>query len=159
MAVIIYLLLDCNTQNNQERSIGFLTAFQDDAWYLGTDEAIQVVSDLDKAWAKRDYEAMRTFLADTATFYFPNGTIVRSADAFIQSIQEGNQNVESSWTYDFAYSVDFRPGEGGEHIQAGFTGTQVKDSVTTRKKYRESYYVVEGKIVEWQQYEMLIKEE
>ena len=35
----------------------------------------------------------------------------------------------------------------------------MKDSVTTKKRYHESYYIIQGKIVTWNQFDMDIKEE
>lgn len=136
----------------QERTIGFNTLLPELKWHLGTDEAIQVVKDLDVAWAAKDYDAMRNFFADTAVCYFPDGKIAKSGDEFIETIKSEDDGSEVSWTFDYAYSVDLDPLRGGEHVQAGFTGTSVKDGVETKKYYHEWYYVVEGKIVTWRQY-------
>jgi hypothetical protein len=61
-------------------------------------------------------------------------------------------------TFDYACSVDPDPTRGGEHVQAGFTGTAVKDGVETKKYYHESYYIIEGKIVMWRQYTIDVSE-
>ena len=154
----IALLVSCNpkmnetTSDHQERSIGFNTMLPELKWHLGTDEAIQIVKDLDKAWAAQDYDAMRTFFADTAVCYFPDGKIAESADEFIEILKAEDDGSDVSWTFDYAFSVDLDPTRGGEHVQAGFTGTSVKDDVETKKYYHESYYVVDGKIVGWRQY-------
>ena len=76
-----------------------------------------------------------------------------SIPAFLQ--EDDNENV--SWVTTDAYSVDFNPAIGGEHVQAGFLVSVVSDEGdTSRTHYRESYYVVEGKIVHWRQWEMKI---
>ena len=69
------------------------------------------------------------------------------------------EGFDVSWTFDYVFSVDIDPTRGGEHVEAGFTGTAVKDGLTTRKSHHESYYVVEGKIVMWNQYTQDLKEE
>lgn len=142
-----------------ERAIGFNTFLADKQWHLGTEEAIQLVKDLDKVWAEQDYDAMKTFFADTCKFYSPDGNVFNSPDEFIENMKAENEGAEFSWTFDYAYSVDLDPTMGGEHVQAGFTGTSMKDGVETKKRYHESYYIVQGKIVMWNQYAQEVKED
>lgn len=141
-----------------ERAIGFNTFLPEKQWHLGTEEAIQLVKDLDKAWAADDYDNLRTFFADTCEFYFADGRTASSPQEFVETLQ-AEDNGEATWTFDYAYSVDLDPTMGGEHVQAGFTGTSVKDGVETRKRYHESYYVVQGKVVMWNQYTREMKGE
>ena len=142
----------------KERSIGFITTFPDDKLFLGTEAAIQIVKDLDQAWSSRDYEAMRPYLADTAEFYFADGRSAESADDFLKIIED-DYDENDSWTFDIAYSVDLNPEIGGEHVQAGFTGINVVESDTTKTYYQESYYVVDGKVITWNQYTQKEKKE
>ena len=72
--------------------------------------------------------------------------------------KESLEGSETSWTFDYVYSVDLDPTRGGEHVQAGFTVTSVEDGVTEKKSYHEWYYIIEGKIVMWRQYSLDIKE-
>ena len=159
----ILLIISCNTKTEEaapeERTIGFNTFLPELKWHLGTDDAIQIVKDLDVVWAKRDYEAMKPFFADTAKFQFSDGRTASSPEGFVNILKEDDDDTDGSWTFDFAYSVDLDPAIGGEHVQAGFTGTEVKDSVATKKRYHESYYIIQGKIVMWNQFDMDIKEE
>jgi hypothetical protein len=141
-----------------ERSIGFTTMLPDHKFHLGTEAAIQVVKDLDKVWAKRDYKAMKKFFVDTAKCYFPDGTVTGSPDEFIAKLKADSEGMEISWTFDYVYSVDLDPTRGGEHVQAGFTGTSKKEGKTDKTSYHEWYYVVDGKIVMWRQYKMDILE-
>jgi len=155
---IITLAVSCTPKVTEpavvERSIGFNTFLPEKKWHLGTDEAIQVVKDLDAAWSKLDYEAMKAFFADTAKFYFPDGRIATSPSQFVDFIQAEDAGSDVSWTFDYAYSVDLDPSMGGEHVQAGFTTTMVKESDTTMSRVHESYYIIEGKIVMWNQYKI-----
>jgi hypothetical protein len=146
---------DPSTASSQSmEGIGFNTMLPDMKFHLGTEEAIQVVKDLDEKWTAKDYEGMRTFFADTAEAYFPDGRIAHNGDEIVQMIEDGDEEAEVSWTFDYAYSVDLDPTRGGEHVQAGFTGTSTLDGVTEKKHYHEWYYVVEGKIVFFRQYTM-----
>lgn len=141
-----------------ERSIGFLTAFEDSKWYLGTEEAINVVKELDKVWAARNFEAMKPYLSDTAKFWFDDGRIANSPDEFIAMLQEDDEESVGIWTFDYVFSVDINPETGGEHVQAGFTGTAPnEEGVEVQTKYHESYYIIQGKIVWWNQYTQKVK--
>ena len=153
-------LFSCQPKESapEDRSIGFATAEPSDKWHLGTEAAIQVVKDLDAVWSKKDFDGMRVFFSDTASFYFPNGTVVKSPEEFIAILKKSNEEVEDSWTFDYAFSVDLNPSLGGEHVQAGFTNTSVKAGVTTKRNLHESYYIINGKIVWWNQYAMDLKE-
>ncbi|MFC2129499.1 hypothetical protein ACFLQX_01830 [Bacteroidota bacterium] len=157
------LLVSCNTPAPEttdaapiERSIGFNTMLPELKFHLGTEDAITVVKKLDEVWAAMDYDAMRPFFADTAKFFFPDGMVLKSADDFLKLLAEDES--EHTWTFDYAYSVDLDPSLGGEHVQAGFTGTEVKDGVEKKNKVHESYYIVDGKIVMWTQYKMEVLE-
>ncbi|MCF8378672.1 MAG: hypothetical protein K9H49_03785 [Bacteroidales bacterium] len=156
------LLVSCNSPETEsvavDRSIGFNTQLPELKWQLGTEDAVQLVKDLDKLWAAENYEAMRPFLSDTAECYFEDGRVAKSGDEFIKILSEDDEGEDVSWTFDYAFSVDLDPSRGGEHVQAGFTGTEVKEGLTTKKRYHESYYIVDGKIVMWSQYSMDIKE-
>ena len=163
LSIAVILLIGSLTVNasnppGDERSIGFSTALPDHKFHLGTEAAVKIVADLDKVWAEKDYAAMKKFFADTAKCFFSDGRSAKSSDEFIQLVKEGFEDYEVTWTFDYAYSVDLDPTRGGEHVQAGFTGTAVKDGITTKKSYHEWYYIIEGKIVMWRQYSLDLKE-
>ena len=163
IGVSVLLLVSCGTKETEtapeERSIGFNTVLPEKKWHLGTDTAIQVVKDLDKAWVARDYEAMRTYFADTAKCYFPDGKIANSADEFVKMVEANMEGLDISWTFDYAFSVDLDPSTGGEHVQAGFTGTLVSGEMEEKTHYHEWYYVIDGKIVMWRQFTLNVKED
>ena len=163
----LVLIVSCNSKSADssisetkavERAIGFNTELPDLKWHLGTEDAISIVKDFDKKWAVEDYDAMKGFFADTAVCYFPDGVVAKSSDEFIAKIKSEDDGSDVSWTFDYAFSVDLDPSRGGEHVQAGFTGTSTKDGVETKKSYHESYYIIEGKIVMWRQYTIDILE-
>jgi hypothetical protein len=162
------LLVSCgstetNTDNSasvSDPSIGFNTMLPELKFHLGTEEAIKIVKELDAAWVARDYEKMKGFFADTAEFYFDDGKIANSPQEFIDKFKaEVEMTDEISWTFDYAFSVDLDPSKGGEHVQAGFTGTTIAEGVESKKRFHESYYVVEGKIVMFTQYSLDVLDE
>jgi hypothetical protein len=134
------------------QGVGFNTMLPELKWQLGSEAAVQIVKDLDKAWAARDYEAMRTFFSDTAECTFDDGKIAKSGDEFVEVVKAEMEGAEVSWTFDYAFSVDLDPTRGGEHVQAGFTGTGSEGGVESKKYYHEWYYIIDGKIVMWRQY-------
>lgn len=165
LLVSLALIISCNTQKEEvetpeERSIGFNTMLPELKWHLGTEDAVEIVSKIDGIWAKKDYEALRPYLADTAKFYFADGRMAKSSTEFIELLTKGNEeSPDHSWTFDYAFSVDLDPTQGGEHVQAGFTGTEVVDSVKVKTIYHESYYIIDGKVITWNQYDMNVKNE
>lgn len=154
ITIITLFIFSCDSQ---ERSMGFTNWSPDGKEYkffLGTDQAVQVVKDLDKAWSARDYDKMREYIADTAKFYWPNGVIHNSADEFINSLS-ANENLENSWTFNGAFSIDIDPTIGGEHVHASFSNNTA-DSLGTKRDYHEKYYVIDGKVVTWHQWGMRV---
>ena len=140
-----------------ERAIGFHKNFPDLKWHLGQGNAVEIVMKLDRLWSAEDYEAMRPLLSDTAIFNFADGRKADSPDGFIQILSDDES--DDTWTFDYAYSVDLDPETGGEHVQAGFTGIAVADGDTTTTYYHESYYIIQGKIVWWNQFTQKTEEE
>ena len=158
-AILLFVFTAVDAQKKKkERSIGFNTMLPELKFHLGTEEAINVVKEADAAWAANDWGKLRTYFADTAKCYFPDGSVAESADEFISVMKEAFAGGGISWTFDYCYSVDLDPTRGGEHVQAGITGKYKKDGKETKTSYHEWYYVVEGKIVMWRQYKMDIKE-
>ena len=108
--VITLVLSSCSTTTEtKERMIGFHPnqKIQDLKWHLGTQEAIDHVIAVDKLWAAKDYESMRSHFVDTLKVTDWNGKVSSSFDEFKASIEADNSNV--SWTFDYAYSVDINP--------------------------------------------------
>jgi hypothetical protein len=144
-------LVGCES-NITERSIGFVTGENSDTkWHLGTQDAIDIVSTVDALWANQEYEAMRPYFADSVEVIRPNGLSTDTFDAFIESISSGET---VTWSYNYAFSVDLDPSIGGEHVQAGFSvdypASDDREEYTTL--HHESYYVVDGKIINLRQY-------
>tara|TARA_B100001996_G_C18565439_1_gene556309 strand:- start:62 stop:562 length:501 start_codon:yes stop_codon:yes gene_type:complete len=160
MVTIVLFVFACQPNKTQkEKMIGFHPneQAQDLGWHLGTQEAIDVVVALDKAWALGDYATMKKMFVDTLTIRTPEGKVFKNFDDF-QKFEESQNNP--TWDFQYAYSVDINPLIGGEHVQAGFLiNTKDEDGNDQKKRYHESYYIVQGKIVWLNQYEQKIIEE
>ena len=101
----ILLIISCNTKKEEvapaERAIGFNTFLPELQWHLGNDDAIQIVKDMDVLWAKKDYEGMKQFFADTAKFYFPDGRVASTPDEFVAFLKEEDNDSDGTWTFDY----------------------------------------------------------
>ena len=140
-----------------ERSIGFHSndGLKEFKWHLGTDEPIDLVKALDKAWTARDFASMQNYFVDTLRITTYNGKIFNSFQDFQEYIEI---DTNGGWTFNRAYSVDLNPSLGGEHVQAFFNSFNINsDGDTVKAKIYESYYVVNKKIVWLDQYRQLIK--
>jgi hypothetical protein len=140
-----------------ERSIGFHSndELKEFRWHLGTEEPIDLVKALDKAWIARDYVAMKNYFVDTLTITTYDGKIFKSFEDFQQNVA---MDTAGGWTFDRAYSVDLNPALGGEHVQAFFNSYDINATGdTTRARIYESYYVVNQKIIWLNQFRQEIK--
>ena len=146
--ICLMLIVGCDSP---QKSNGF-SRFWEEPWKIGTQEGVNVVTELDKAWSSKDYEKMKTFFDDSATFMFAEGATFNSVDGFIDHVKKQSADQDASWTYDWAVAVDESPGEGGEWVNAGFTSdvSKVKED-TSKIHYSEWYYIEDGKITFWNQ--------
>ena len=94
---------------------------------------------------------MRSYFADSVEVIRPNGSYTNTFDDFVEAISSGSS---TTWTYNYAFSVDLDPTIGGEHVQAGFSvdypASDDAEEYTTF--HHESYYVVNGKIITLRQF-------
>ena len=167
IAILAAFVYSCNNSAVQrmmeepvepERSVGFTNWSDDGAEYkfhLGTDEAVQVVRDLDEVWTNHDWEGVRGMLADTAKFYWRNGN-VQSVDEFMTQIST-DSTLLVNWKFNGAFSVDLDPTRGGEHVHANFSVSTQTDSTTVKRDLIERYYIIDGKVVTWHQFSIPVK--
>jgi len=137
--IIAMMIGGCNTQ---QKSNGFVSNYEGYSWHISSQESVDLVMDLDKVWGK-DYDAMRTFFSDTASFSFADGEQYNTIDGFIDEVKKGMEE-SAAWTMDYAFAVDISPGEGGDWVNAGFT-VEASDSEPERV-INEWYYIKNGKI-------------
>ncbi|MCS5651784.1 MAG: hypothetical protein NZ825_04055 [Candidatus Marinimicrobia bacterium] len=155
--LLLCIALDFITMcENPQKSNGFATGSKD-SWKIGSQSGVNLVTELDKAWSSRDFEKMKIFFDDSATFMFAEGDKFNSVDGFIGHVKKQFGDQEANWTYDWAVAVDLLPGEGGEWVNAGFTSDVSKTKEDTSKiHYSEWYYVEDGKIKIWNQTRRII---
>ena len=151
--ICLMFIVGCDSP---QKSNGF-SRFWEKSWKIGTQEGVNVVTELDKAWSSKDYEKMKTFFDDSATFMFAEGASFNSVDGFIEHVKKQSVDQDASWTYDWAVAVDESPGEGGEWVNAGFTSdvSKIKED-TSKIHYSEWYYIEDGKIQFWNQTRRII---
>jgi len=160
----------CNQTPPCEVSInGFLTG-ADYKVKMGSSEAVEVFKQLDAAWAKLDYDAMRTFIAEEASFSFADGFVATGPQEFVdkikaqvaKSLAEGN-NYE--WTTDYAFALaltddgdDATSMDSGDWVNAQFTSKNSSpDSEIDSEIIYEYYHIVNGKVTSWSQFKKTIK--
>ena len=141
---------------NQQKSNGFARGSKD-SWKIGSQAGVILLTELDKAGSSRDFEKMKIFFDDSATFMFAECDKFNSVDGFIGHVKKQFGDQEANWTYDWAVAVDLLRGEGCEWVNSGFTSDVSKTKEDTSKiHYSEWYYVEDGKIKIWNQTRRII---
>ena len=59
---------------------------------MGSQASVDVVIAMDKAWAARDYETLKSFIADGALMQFEDGQVANNGDEFISIIDKQYQD-------------------------------------------------------------------
>ena len=52
------------------------------SWHIGSQSSVELVTKLEKVWTNKDFENIRIFFDDTATFEFAEGHKIKSFEAF-----------------------------------------------------------------------------
>ena len=153
---IFLFIIGIYSCDNSQKSNGFARSYEG-PWKIGTQAGVDLVTELDKAWSNKDFEKMKMFFDDSATFLFAEGYRFNSVNGFIDHIKNQMGDDDANWTYDWAVAVDESPDEGGEWVNAGFTSDISKSSKDTSKiHYSEWYYIEDGKIKLWNQTRRII---
>jgi hypothetical protein len=148
---ILFVVASCQ-EPVKKRHIGFHPNQDEDVkntgWYLGTQEAVDVVVALDKVWKERKYDEAVKFFSDSVRITPPNGKRVFSASEFMNEFKENENSKRITWDITSINSIDISPNTGGEHVGAWFN-MKYTDSVGKITEWQgyESYYVVDGKVV------------
>ena len=163
--LIVLLLISCNQTNqpcdNEIKSNGFI-ADTDQGVMLASDNAVDLFKSLDKAWFDRDYEKIKTLVAENATLRFASGEKGEGPEDLINLIEKEyqeniNNGAEWGWTTDYAFSVKNTPtdnpktGDIGEWVLAEFTSEKFNTI--------EWYQFNEGKLINWYQFNSPISSE
>ena len=114
---IFLFIIGIYSCDNSQKSNGFARSY-DGPWKIGTQAGVDLVTELDKAWSNKDFEKMKMFFDDSATFLFAEGDRFNSVNGFIDHIKNQMGDDDANWTYDWAVAVDESPGEGGITISS-----------------------------------------
>jgi hypothetical protein len=171
VALICVITFTSCVQNStpEAPSNGFLKG-SDSQVKMGSSEAVEVFKQLDAAWAKLDYEKMKTFIADKASLSFHDGFIATTPQEFVDKIKdkvaraqaEGN-NYE--WTTDYAFALALTDdgskdttNDLGDWVNAQFTTKPTNpDSEIDSEVFYEYYHIIDGKVTQWNQFKKTIK--
>ena len=157
IAIFMFAGCDQNSTNVQKMEIptnGFF-ASSDHQVMMGSSVTVEIFKKIDKAWADRDYETLKSYIHEKPWMHFANGDIANSPQEFVDLIEKEYQDFQASnsnwgWKTNYAYSVKQTKSENpeyknqeGEWVNARFTSEDAT--------YEEWYYIVDGKIQTWQQ--------
>jgi hypothetical protein len=141
-------LFACNapTESTLPTSSGFSP--EDGPVYFGSEASVQLVKDIDAAWAAEEMEQLSSFFADTCVFDWHDGNRYEGPEGFIGRIMA--DTLDHDWTFNWAYAVDANLEEAGDWVHAGFDVKTTQDSVLVEHAwFQEWYYIEGGKVLYW----------
>ena len=168
--IFLFTLVSCVPPQPCETPVnGFLTGSNKQV-KMGSADAVKVFKQLDVAWAKLDYEKMKTFIADAAYLSFDDGFVATTPQEFIDKIKTEVARTEAAgnnyeWTTNYAFALaltdDGDPettSDTGDWVNAQFTSkTTNPDSEIDSEVIYEYYHIVDEKVTQWNQFKKTIK--
>ena len=151
IALSTLLMTNCD---NPERSIG-MTTWSDDGtefkFYLGTEQAIDIVRNWDKLQSEGKWEESLELFADTATVTYQTGQTVKASEMTEMARKRDSNmkanNIDYGWTLQGAFSVDLDPTRGGEHVYADYVMNYDDGEEKGGVNAELRFYIIDGKIV------------
>ncbi len=158
LIVITFFMFSCSDTDHvcEIQSNGFIDGM-DGQVMMGSQSAVEVFKDMDKAWAALDYDKLKTFVADGAVMKFADGEVANGPDEFVEQIKREVVEIEEKgndfkWNTDYAFSLAVTTGEG-DWVNAQFTSTHTNpDSELEAEVFYEFYHIIDGKVQEWNQF-------
>ena len=152
LATIILLSLTISAHSQQSNGFG---PEEGQSIALGSQVTVDIFNRFDKAWSERDYETIKSYVAEEALMRFNNGTIVEGPKAFVKEIEKQYKEIEKTYGWGWetlsAFSIKGIGAKDpsvrnqiGEWVNDQFRG---KDGSITM----EWYQIHEGKIIYWYQ--------
>lgn len=152
LATIILLSLTISAHSQQSNGFG---PEEGQSIALGSQVTVDIFNRFDKAWSERDYETIKSYVAEEALMRFNNGTIVEGPKAFVKEIEKQYKEIKKTYGWGWetlsAFSIKGIGAKDpsvrnqiGEWVNAQFRG---KDGSITM----EWYQIHEGKIIYWYQ--------
>ena len=152
-------IVSCSTsdQNCIDNANGFIDG-NDGQVKMGSQTAVDIFNEIDKAWADLDYEALKSYVAEDAEMRFYDGRVAVGPEEFVEMIKiwvteiEEEKGNEYKWNTDYAFSLAVTTIEG-DWVNAQFTSTHTNpDSELESEVFYEFYHIVDGKIQERSQF-------
>ena len=150
----LFIMTACQTApcECEKATSGFITG-SDQSVMLGSDETIEIFKSIDESWQSRDYETLKSLIADEATLRFEDGTFATNGDEFIAKVESDYQDcfaIDEDWAWVINYAFTAKPtateegapNERGEWVSAQFTSP--RDEV-----WIEWYQIENGKLINW----------
>ncbi len=153
------IVVSCTTSDQKctENANGFIDG-NDGQVKMGSQNAVDIFNEIDKAWADLDYETLKSYVAEDAEMRFHDGRVAVGPEEFIELIKiwvseiEDEKGNEYKWNTDYAFSLAVTTIEG-DWVNAQFTSTHTNpDSELEAEVIYEFYHIVDGKINEWSQF-------
>ena len=156
--MITFFMFSCSDTDHvcEIQSNGFIDGM-DGQVMMGSQSAVEVFKDMDKAWAALDYDKLKTLVADGAVMKFADGEVANGPDEFVEQIKREVVEIEEKgndfkWNTDYAFSLAVTTGEG-DWVNAQFTSTHTNpDSELEAEVFYEFYHIIDGKVQEWNQF-------
>ena len=116
---LIGLFISCGNQNCETPSNGFIDGTGQSVT-LGSEATVDVFKSIDKAWAERDYETLKSLISNEGNFTHDDNSVSTNADEFVAHIEAGYQESlqngeEWGWVTNFAFSVKPTKSETGDY--------------------------------------------
>ena len=88
LIVITFFMFSCSDTDHvcEIQSNGFIDGM-DGQVMMGSQSAVEVFKEMDKAWAALDYDKLKTFVADGAVMKFADGEVANGPDEFVEQIK------------------------------------------------------------------------
>ena len=158
LIVITFFMFSCSDTDHvcEIQSNGFIDGM-DGQVMMGSQSAVEVFKEMDKAWAALDYDKLKTFVADGAVMKFADGEVANGPDEFVEQIKREVVEIEEKgndfkWNTDYAFSLAVTTGEG-DWVNAQFTSTHTNpDSELEAEVFYEFYHIIDGKVQECNQF-------
>ena len=89
---VLGLFISCANQNQEceTPSNGFIEGTGQSVT-LGSEATLDVFKAIDKAWAERDYESLKTLISDEGNYTHDDNSVSTNAEEFIAHIETGYQ--------------------------------------------------------------------
>ncbi len=169
IVLVLLIVTSCGQEKVLKIPANGFISWTDSKIKMGSQDAVEVFNKLDAAWAKLDYELIKSYIADEATLSFHDGYVAKTPQEFVDKIKSEVARVEAegstyNWTTDYAFALaatddgsDETDVDTGDWVNAQFTSKNTNpDSKIDSEVFYEYYHIVNGKVVSWNSFRKVI---